>query len=145
MTDFDPDVARSIDLVVLPSSIEGTNCGNCASFKHKRSLPPSVGYCDNSKVQMHVRAAMCCYYWNRPDAPVASRDDMESLNPKAVNAEIKGKMSYMRLSNEIDSLISRFRCVKQKIKKRKAKKLPGKNIEAVGNQGGEMYSIVKKG
>ena len=49
--------AKRVDLVTLPSKIEGTNCSNCKFIN-------SEGFCENKEVQMLVNKRMCCALWD---------------------------------------------------------------------------------
>lgn len=82
---FDAARAKAADLLQLPSHIEGTNCGNCEHF--------DKGYCNHEKLRMNVDEHWCCYYWDRPDAPLAK--------PKE-----KTKLSIQELKSRLDKLKS---------------------------------------
>lgn len=54
--------ARKVDLITLPASIKGTNCGNCEYIqKNGKAL-----WCRHKEVQMHVTERMCCALWDHP-------------------------------------------------------------------------------
>lgn len=50
--------AKNVDLITMPISIDGTNCGNCRYIKNK--------YCTHPKVNQAVNNRMCCVLWSRP-------------------------------------------------------------------------------
>lgn len=52
--------AKEADLVTLPKSIEGTNCGNCKFIRKQEE----DGFCTHPKVQMVVNNRMCCALWD---------------------------------------------------------------------------------
>ena len=85
---FDVERARRADLIQLPPNITGTNCGNCEHFDN--------GYCDHKLVKMNVSPNMCCFYWSRPDAPLAKPLEKSPL------------MSIASRLRHIQSSISRF-------------------------------------
>lgn len=73
--------AKRVDLIVLPDGVEGTRCGNCASFRTTCKDPDALtdipsgtgcdlsvlqGFCNHPKVQMYVSPNMCCNAWNSP-------------------------------------------------------------------------------
>lgn len=91
---FDAERARKVDLIMLPSSIDGTNCGNCTYF--------DKGFCKHPKVKMNVNKRMCCYYWQRPDAPRAE-ESMLDKNSSRFRAAVKLRD---RLGRELG--VSRF-------------------------------------
>lgn len=68
---FDAGRAEKTDLIMLPDSIPGTNCGNCEHFEN--------GFCNHEKVNMNVNKNWCCFFWARPDALRAKK---ERLTPK---------------------------------------------------------------
>jgi hypothetical protein len=55
--------AKAVDLGTLPSSIAGTNCGNCSFFDGHID---GVGYCKNRAVRQYVTVRMCCAAWDNP-------------------------------------------------------------------------------
>lgn len=59
----DMKVAKKVDLIVLPRSVEGTNCGNC---KWKRGTGDKMR-CDNPEVEQSVTDRLCCALWDRTD------------------------------------------------------------------------------
>lgn len=54
--------AKKVDLITLPQSVQGTNCGNCTFFKEDGDH----GWCEHKDVKMHVNKRMCCVYWTNP-------------------------------------------------------------------------------
>ena len=48
--------ARRVDLIVLPTGLSGTNCGNCRFFNDN--------FCTHQKVQLPVNNRMCCILWD---------------------------------------------------------------------------------
>lgn len=50
--------AEHSDLITLPESIEGTNCGNCKFIDLKTKM------CMNEEVNQKVNERMCCKYWD---------------------------------------------------------------------------------
>lgn len=64
---FDPRNEEEIkkfkhaDLITLPVSVSGTNCGNCQHFQGHGN---AVGYCDHHDILQNVTSRMCCVYWN---------------------------------------------------------------------------------
>lgn len=50
--------AREADLIILPKSIEGTNCGNCMYMQH------DTGECLHKAVHQQVKSNWCCIYWD---------------------------------------------------------------------------------
>jgi hypothetical protein len=50
--------AKHVDLITLPESIKGTNCGNCKFFNKEKQ------YCDNHEVNQPVHSNMCCKEWD---------------------------------------------------------------------------------
>ena len=54
--------AKHADLITLPESVQGTNCGNCEYFVKKTK------FCKHEEVQQTVSDKMCCKYWDHPDA-----------------------------------------------------------------------------
>ena len=78
---FDAARANKVDLIVLPSFIDGTNCGNCDHFDEL------TDFCDHPKVKMNVDERMCCYYWGRKDAwinqiPIFSNTALAFILPR---------------------------------------------------------------
>lgn len=65
--------AKHVDLVTLPKSIPGTNCGNCKYYKkhgspaykehHGTKIDGEHGYCNHHDVEFHVSPRQCCKYW----------------------------------------------------------------------------------
>lgn len=51
--------AKQVDLITLPLSVKGTNCGNCKWFKE--------GFCTNPKVNQVVNDRMCCAVWDNKE------------------------------------------------------------------------------
>ncbi len=61
--------AKDADLVTLPRSIDGTNCGNCSLFNWLGVLNGSdVGHCDHHAVNQPVSDRQCCYFWTNSQA-----------------------------------------------------------------------------
>lgn len=57
--------AKAVDLGTLPTSIPGTNCGNCRFFKTGGSASGvSVGLCAHPAVKMIVSERECCGKWD---------------------------------------------------------------------------------
>jgi uncharacterized protein (TIGR02996 family) len=52
--------AKKVDLVVLPSDVKGTNCGNCEHIDSK-------SYCRHPEVRMSVQKNWCCAEWETKD------------------------------------------------------------------------------
>lgn len=48
--------AARVDLIVLPPTISGTNCGNCLHFKD--------GYCTHPDIRLPVTERNCCILWD---------------------------------------------------------------------------------
>lgn len=92
---FDAARAKRVDLIQLPSSIEGTNCGNCEYY--------DKGFCNNSKVKMNVNKRMCCYYWSRSDAPLAEESMLNKKTRLQAASELRNrlgrKLGISRLSD----------------------------------------------
>jgi len=61
--------AKEADLITLPDSIPGTNCGNCSFFQED--------HCNHPEVNQPVTARMCCIFWDHPDAKRAWIKDQE--------------------------------------------------------------------
>lgn len=56
------DRAALADLVTLPESVLGTNCGNCKFVTSNGA----IGYCAHPAVLQPVTARMCCALWDAP-------------------------------------------------------------------------------
>ena len=56
---------RHADLIVLPDSVEGTNCGNC-KFADKTG-DTDMNYCKHKDLEMWVTERMCCKMWDHKD------------------------------------------------------------------------------
>lgn len=52
--------AKETDLITLPESVKGTNCGNC------KFMDVDKNWCDNKKVNQKVTDRMCCALWDAP-------------------------------------------------------------------------------
>lgn len=50
--------ARNVDLVILPNTIEGTNCGNC------KFMDDNSDYCLPAHVDQPVKKNWCCALWD---------------------------------------------------------------------------------
>ncbi len=57
--------ARRVDLVVLPSGVYGTNCGNC---KYGDRTAGNVIRCEHPDVKLPVNDRMCCGVWDASGA-----------------------------------------------------------------------------
>jgi hypothetical protein len=56
--------AKRVDLITLPASVEGTNCGNCEYVEGTGD----VLYCRHPEVRQNVTRRMCCALWDHPRA-----------------------------------------------------------------------------
>ena len=50
--------AEKVDLITLPESVKGTNCGNC------KFVDPDKDWCTNKQVVQPVNNRMCCALWD---------------------------------------------------------------------------------
>ena len=57
----DQEVAKAVDLITLPESVEGTNCFNC---KYIKKWDFEAGFCMNKKIELPVTSKMCCALWD---------------------------------------------------------------------------------
>jgi hypothetical protein len=57
------EVARfkHADLITLPVSVEGTNCGNCKFVSLNKA---GAGHCAHPEVRHEVNRRMCCKFWD---------------------------------------------------------------------------------
>jgi len=56
--------AKHSDLITLPESVKGTNCGNC---KYVQELENDILDCRHEEVAQTVTERMCCSYWDHQD------------------------------------------------------------------------------
>ncbi len=55
---------RHADLIVLPDTVEGTNCGNC---KYASDKSDGMMYCKHPDIEIYVTDRNCCKYWDHPE------------------------------------------------------------------------------
>lgn len=76
---FDAARAKKVDLILLPSHVDGKSCKTCHNFDEKTE------YCDHKEVMMTVHEHMACKEWNRPDTKPVTEDideDKEELKSR---------------------------------------------------------------
>ncbi len=61
----DQEIAKSVDLITLPESVDGTNCFNCIYVKKWDS---EAGFCMHKKIKLPITAKMCCSLWDAEGA-----------------------------------------------------------------------------
>ena len=55
--------AKKLDLITLPESVKGTNCGNCRWVK----MENGAGFCQHREVKTWVNDRMCCVKWDHSE------------------------------------------------------------------------------
>ncbi len=60
-------IAKKVDLITLPKSVEGTNCSNCL-YVQILDAKKGLGFCTHKDILLPVTAKMCCALWNNKDA-----------------------------------------------------------------------------
>jgi hypothetical protein len=63
-TEEDVKKFKHADLIVLPNSVEGTNCGNCSFATDKSN---GMMHCKHPDLGITVTERMCCKYWDHKD------------------------------------------------------------------------------
>lgn len=56
----DMEVAKKVDLIVLPQGVPGTNCSNC---KYAKPAGQALA-CQHPKVKQNVTPRNCCALWD---------------------------------------------------------------------------------
>ncbi len=58
-------IAKKVDLITLPESVEGTNCFNCLYIKNDDN---KKGFCTHKDIRLNVTKRMCCALWDNKGA-----------------------------------------------------------------------------
>src|SRR5215475_12168783 len=55
---------KKVDLITLPESVSGTNCGNCKYWTDTKEK--DVGFCTFKDILEFVTSRNCCAFWDNP-------------------------------------------------------------------------------
>lgn len=101
----DQKTAKKVDLITLPSSIEGTNCSNC-KFVKITDKEKGLGFCEHKDVQLPVTARMCCALWDHSDVKRSWEKEASMLVELIKLAYTLDKKKEYEIAREIDAVVA---------------------------------------
>lgn len=104
-SDKDQKTAKKVDLITLPSSIEGTNCSNCKYVKIT-DKEKGLGFCEHKDVQLPVTARMCCALWDHMDVKRSWEKGANMLVELFKLAYMLDQKKEYEMAREIDAVIA---------------------------------------